>query len=441
MKKAPVCPSCHNKKVWKAGLRYLKNGAKVQRWLCTACGFRFTIKSRKKPHKKVNILNQTGFFQPRSNLAKTSIRNGNLVPQKLLNDLPLSFSKDVGSHAVTVMGKSLNELCSYSCKHRVSALQREAKNLAKMEPLKERLAGATTQTVDIKGKIVEFAWQLKKDGLSERTIKSYVERLKTLQKKGAILTEPESVKEIIALQDHWSKGTKYGTVQAYNKFAKLNGMRWNPPRYKPVRKKPFIPLQKELDALIACCGKKTSTLLQLLKETAMRIGEALKLKWTDVDFERNVVTVNHPEKNGESRQIEVSNKLMAMLNRLQKKNDKVFGGITMNTAESNFHVQKKKAAFKLQNPRLKQITFHTFRHWKATMEYHRTKDILHVKQLLGHRDINTTLIYIQLVSFESNEFIPRRAKTKEEEDALIEAGFELVRYDRVNREAIYRKRK
>ena len=130
-----------------------------------------------------------------------------------------------------------------------------------------------------------------------------------------------------------------------------------------------------------------------------------------------------------------------MLNRLKRKNNKVYGGITMNTAQSNFHVQRKNAAFKLQNPRLRQIHFHTFRHWKATMEYHRTKDILHVMQLLGHRDINTTLIYTQIVSFESNEFIPRRAKSKEEEDALIKAGFEFVRYDHMNKEAIYRKRK
>ena len=113
----------------------------------------------------------------------------------------------------------------------------------------------------------------------------------------------------------------------------------------------------------------------------------------------------------------------------------------MSSAQSNFYVQRRRAALKLQNPRLNQITFHIFRHWKATTEYHRTKDILYVKQLLGHKDINTTLIYTQLVSFESNEFIPKRARTKEEEDALLKAGFEFIRYDKTNKEAIYRKRK
>jgi len=45
---------------------------------------------------------------------------------------------------------------------------------------------------------------------------------------------------------------------------------------------------------------------------------------------------------------------------------------------------RKRLAQKLQNPRLRRITFHTIRHWKATMEYSRTKDILHVQQLLDY---------------------------------------------------------
>jgi integrase len=38
-------------------------------------------------------------------------------------------------------------------------------------------------------------------------------------------------------------------------------------------------------------------------------------------------------------------------------------------------------------------TLHTFRHWKATMKYHKNKDNLHVMNLLGHRIIEFTLVY------------------------------------------------
>ncbi len=73
------------------------------------------------------------------------------------------------------------------------------------------------------------------------------------------------------------------------------------------------------------------------------------------------------------------------------------------------------------------------------MEYHRTKDILHVIQLLGHKNINNTLIYTQLINFESDEFHVRVAKNLEEDKELVEAGFEYV----TERDGakIYRKRK
>ena len=73
------------------------------------------------------------------------------------------------------------------------------------------------------------------------------------------------------------------------------------------------------------------------------------------------------------------------------------------------------------------------------MEYSRTKDILHVQQLLGHRDIKTTMIYTHLVQFEGDEFHSATAETVAEAEKLIAAGFEYVcNYNDV---MIFRKRK
>lgn len=164
-------------------------------------------------------------------------------------------------------------------------------------------------------------------------------------------------------------------------------------------------------------------MLQTLKETGMRIGEAERLEWTDVDFEQNTITLNETEKHGKPRMFKVSSKLTAMLNSLTRKSEKIFAS---KNAQKSFWKQRKKVATKLQNPRLLRISFHTFRHWKATMEYHKTKDILHVKELLGHRSINNTLVYTQLVTFEGDEFHSATAKTVEEAKQLVEAGFEYV---------------
>lgn len=151
------------------------------------------------------------------------------------------------------------------------------------------------------------------------------------------------------------------------------------------------------------------------------------------------ISVNNPEKRSKSRTLKVSAKLAAMLIALPKENQLMFKDCNTCTWEHNFHQTRRKLAAKLQNPRLERITFHTLRHWKATMEYAKTKDILHVMRLLGHKNIQNTLIYTQLANFESEEFHSAVAKNVEEARNLIEIGFEFV--CDIDNVKLFRKRK
>jgi len=45
------------------------------------------------------------------------------------------------------------------------------------------------------------------------------------------------------------------------------------------------------------------------------------------------------------------------------------------------------------------------------MTYHKTKDILHVKDRLGNRNVNSTLVYTQLVSFDIEDYPSKVATT------------------------------
>lgn len=125
-------------------------------------------------------------------------------------------------------------------------------------------------------------------------------------------------------------------------------------------------------------------------------GEANSLLWADVDMERRIVTLNQSENAGNSRIFNVSNKLIAMLKALPRASLKVFGDSPTSYKKSTFFQTRKTLAKKLQNPRLLRISFHTLRHWKATIRYYQARDILYVKEFLGHRKVETTLLYIQL---------------------------------------------
>jgi integrase len=246
-----------------------------------------------------------------------------------------------------------------------------------------------------------------------------------LVRRGADLFNPESVKATIMSQQ-WSNSTKAQAIAAYKKFAGFNNIKWTSPKCEIIRKLPFIPLEKDIDELIASCGKKLSVVLQLLKETGMRIGEALRLDWDDIDLEQKTVVLNNPEKNGTPRMFKISEKLVMMLNRLPRDSDRVFGS-SWRSIFSNFNAQRKRSAKKLGNPKLLKIHFHTLRHFKATMEYHRTKDILYVMKLLGHKNIANTLIYTQLIECEENDqYCTAVADSVEDAQKLISMGFEYV---------------
>jgi integrase len=351
----------------------------------------------------------------------------NVAFQDGTNDLPFFFSEDIRpqfSSRVSVVGKSLNRFCSYSSDAQVGALKRRAKNLASSKEIQEAVAKAEDATLaDVKGSIVEYSFMLLKKGYAKTTIKGRTKLLKRLMKLGANLYDPESVKEIIAKQE-WSVGRKANAVDAYTSFLQMHGMKWEPPIYKKIRKLPFIPTETEIDQLIAGCNRRMATFLQLLKETGMRCGEACQMKWVDLDLVNNSVRIT-PEKGSDARILKLSNKLVDMLNELPRNSQRVFDA-NSDAMRKSFQLQRKRIAAKLRNPRLLQITFHTFRHWKATMEYHKTRDILHVMQLLGHRNIKNTLVYTQLVDFKDDEYVARVASSEKEVCQLVEAGFEYV---------------
>ena len=195
MEKATLvpCPECDSNRLYRDGLRQLSDGSSVQRWLCRQCGYRFSIDQ---------------------------------------------------------LGNNTNKIVKQRFTQQVCVLK-EAKNLAAIES--KTVAGEIQK--DIKGKLVWFIWEMQKQNYSRDTIATYSRIIKALMKKNVNLTDPENVKEALA---RWKCGEshKHNIAAAYTLFLKMQGQTWNPPMFHVNRKLPFIPIEKELDALIAGTGKK-----------------------------------------------------------------------------------------------------------------------------------------------------------------------------------------
>jgi integrase len=283
---------------------------------------------------------------------------------------------------------------------------------------------------DIKGSLVQLAWTMQQDGYAAETVRMTSSCLKALMTRGANLADPTSVKDVLAREQKWSQSRKRNAINAYTLFLKFNGRTWTKPKCQVITKFPFIPTEQELDALIAASGKKNAAFLQTLKETAMRSGEAKRLQWTDIDHEKNIITLNAPEKGSNPRMWKVSPTLVEMINALPRNSEQVFNG-SLKSMKTTFAKTRKRLAVILQNPRLLRIHFHTFRHWKATMLYHQTRDPYYVQHFLGHKSIKSTEIYINIehTIFESganDQFTVRVTEKPEEIKTLLEVGFEYV---------------
>lgn len=332
--------------------------------------------------------------------------------------------------------------CSGQHRHANYALVEEAKKLDTVTETKT----VTSDEKDIKGKILQHHVEMKLNGYKDTTIRLSKSALNTLINRGADLTNTQTVKKVIAEQN-WSGNRKRNVINAYTQFLTFIGLTWQPPNYQITRKIPFIPTEQEIDDLIAASPNPLAAFLQLLKETAMRRGEAIVTPWKDVDLERRIIMCNYPEKGSNPRIFnELSGKLLNMLNNLPKENEMLFGTTTQCMLKNQLCRTRKRLAFKLANPRLNEIHFHTFRHWKATMLYHYKPDILVVAEFLGHKDLENTRLYIQLEkslfkNLPSDQFITKIAHNVEEACKLIEVGFEFITGEYQDGGKIFRKRK
>ena len=202
-----------------------------------------------------------------------------------------------------------------------------------------------------------------------------------------------------------TNGHRNNLQYAYMDWCLSQGFEYKPRRLKREEKLPYVPSEAELDTLISGCGGRVRVFLQLLKEPAFRLVEAFSLTPQDLDLAQRLCTLNHPVKNSRPRQFRMSKKLVAMITPIAQKRDldePLFKG-HLKTMRRNYTRRRTVLSKRLANPRFRRVNFRTFRHWKATVTYHETKDILFVQKLLGYKSLKNTLVYTHLVDMDTDE--------------------------------------
>jgi hypothetical protein len=75
------------------------------------------------------------------------------------------------------------------------------------------------------------------------------------------------------------------------------------------------------------------------------------------------------------------------------------------------------------------------------MEYHKTKDLIHVQVVQGHRSIISKRMYTQRVNFKETDYHVGVASDVKEACELVKSGFQYVTGEYVDGGKIFRKPK
>ncbi|MEL7124442.1 MAG: tyrosine-type recombinase/integrase, partial [Bacteroidota bacterium] len=166
-------------------------------------------------------------------------------------------------------------------------------------------------------------------------------------------------------------------------------------RPKKSKKLPEVLSIEEVKSIIQnTINLKHKTLLSLLYSCGLRIGEALKLRIKDINYQRGFMHVRSA-KGSKDRYIPIPKQMIDLLERyleFYKPTEFIFEGQNggMYTAVSARQILKRSLHLTGIS---KPITLHTLRHSHATHLLENGTDLRFIQELLGHNSPKTTMIY------------------------------------------------
>lgn len=262
--------------------------------------------------------------------------------------------------------------------------------------------------MDLKEKFFYFSDELGLRGYSRKTILNYI---KCLEKFLAFIEwNDKLVTEIMLrrfLKLKHDSGSASATINLYLNAVK-SFMRIALHRKKKVLIKfakrpkslPIVLSRKNIEMLIQSIkNQKHRLLVALAYGAGLRVGEVVRLKVFDLDFEQKMIFVRHGKGN-KDRVTVLPEKICDALQEIvfnQQGDAFVFrsvrgGRLTERSAQKIFY----NALWKTKI--LKPASFHSLRHSFATHLLENGVDVRYVQELLGHRNIRTTQIYTQVTN-------------------------------------------
>lgn len=250
--------------------------------------------------------------------------------------------------------------------------------------------------------------------LSEHTMKSYTTYLKTyleyldlIHKYPSQVTIKDLQKYIIWLKEsrNLADRTINGAISQLRFFTiYVLGKSWDSSAV-PMRRfdtyLPFVPTKDEVREFIATIPDlRVKTMVAVMYSSGLRIGEVCHLRYEDIERKNMRIHIPH-SKNRSDRYAMMSSLALDLLTKYWFAYGRPTGYLFPQIHNSEkpvdtFYLSRHIHAHEDRLGWPRRLTCHSFRHAYGTHLYENGTDLYTIKALMGHKSLNSTLIYVHL---------------------------------------------
>lgn len=253
-------------------------------------------------------------------------------------------------------------------------------------------------------------------GLSDHTMKSYCTYIRTYLEYLDMIGKYPSQATWKDMRNYlvWLQDTRHITDRTINvaiaqlRFFTMYVMHkpWDPTQV-PKRKfdvyLPFVPTQDEAETFISTLPDlKQQSMVSLMYSSGLRIGEVCHLRYEDVSRKLMRIHITHG-KNRSDRYAVLSPRALDILTKYWYEFDRPEGWLFPKQTDNSRPIDTFYLSRHIHNHEEHlgwphRLTCHSFRHAYGTHLYENGADLLTIKELLGHKSLSSTLIYIHLAA-------------------------------------------